>query len=77
MQRAALRTLFHKEARTGVRGQIHAEIVKEMFSYSDAAHERKEDGIVNIGGFLAVNDEDLYKRHRTCCSVEECELRWE
>lgn len=38
------------------------EIVAEMYSYSDAmTMSSKKDGIVNIGGFMAMNDESLYK----------------
>lgn len=40
-----------------------AEIVKEMFSYADGCTmSGKKDGIVNMGGFLAVNEEDLYRK---------------
>jgi tyrosine phenol-lyase len=40
-----------------------AEIVKEMFSYADGCTmSGKKDGIVNMGGFLAMNEEDLYRR---------------
>ncbi len=40
-----------------------AEIVKEMFSYADGCTmSGKKDGIVNMGGFLAVNEEELYRK---------------
>ncbi len=39
------------------------EIVTEMFSYADAmTMSSKKDGIVNIGGFMAMNEEELYKQ---------------
>lgn len=40
-----------------------AEIVKEMFSYADGCTmSGKKDGIVNMGGFLAMNEEELYRQ---------------
>ncbi len=38
------------------------EIVKEMFSYSDGmTMSSKKDAIVNMGGFIAISDEELFK----------------
>lgn len=49
-----------------------AEIVKEMFSYSDGCTmSGKKDGIVNMGGFLAMNDEDLYRKATALVVVYE------
>lgn len=48
------------------------EIVAEMFSYADGATmSSKKDAIVNIGGFLACRDKDLFERASTYCIMFE------
>ncbi|MCF6308679.1 MAG: tryptophanase [Flavobacteriaceae bacterium] len=39
------------------------EIVRKMFSYGDGmTMSAKKDGLVNMGGFIALNDEAIYKK---------------
>ena len=47
-------------------------IVKEMFSYADGCWvSAKKDALVNIGGFIAVKDEDLYKKLQNLLILRE------
>ena len=53
---------FIQQREKGYRDKSIREIVKEMFSYADAmTMSSKKDGIVNIGGFIAMKDETLFK----------------
>lgn len=52
---------FIKTREPGYENKTIAEIVKEMFSYADGCTmSGKKDGIVNMGGFLAMNEEEIY-----------------
>lgn len=63
---------FIKEQEEGYQDKTIKEIVLEMFSYSDGATmSGKKDGIVNIGGFLAINDEELFNQAKEIVVVYE------
>jgi len=54
---------FIQEREEGYQNKPIREILKEMMSYSDGCTmSGKKDCLVNIGGFLAMNDENLYIR---------------
>lgn len=54
---------FIKDREPGYENKTIREIVKEMFSYGDGCTmSGKKDCITNIGGFLCMNDHDLYIR---------------
>jgi len=63
---------FIKEQEEGYADKTIKEIVVEMFSYADGATmSGKKDGIVNIGGFLALRDEKLFQEARELVVVFE------
>lgn len=54
---------FIKKREAGYENKSIQQILKEMMSYSDGCTmSGKKDCLVNIGGFLAMNDLDLYTR---------------
>ena len=63
---------FIQEREEGYAGRSIAEIVHEFCSLTDAAWmSAKKDNLVNIGGWLAVNDETLFEELRNMVVVYE------
>jgi len=61
--RFAENAYFIKKRETGYQNKSIKEIVKEIFSYGDGmTMSAKKDGLVNMGGFIALNDEEVYKK---------------
>jgi tryptophanase len=63
---------FIKTREPGCKGRSVKELSQEMFSYADGCTmSGKKDGLVNIGGFLAMNDDELARRARNILIVTE------
>ncbi|NLY53188.1 MAG: tyrosine phenol-lyase [Firmicutes bacterium] len=70
--RFAENAYFIKEQEPGYADKSIADITREMFSYADGCTmSGKKDGIVNIGGFLCLNDEELYTEATELVTVYE------
>ncbi len=70
--RAVENAYFIKTREKGYEKKTIAEILKEFCSYSDGATmSGKKDLLVNIGGFLALNDEDVFEEARNMVVVYE------
>jgi len=60
--RFAENAYFIKLREKGYENKTIKEIIKEMFSYADAmTMSSKKDAIVNMGGFIAMRDEKLFR----------------
>lgn len=63
---------FIKEQEEGYADKTIKEIVREIFSYADGCTmSGKKDCIVNIGGFLCMNDEELFQKAKELVVVFE------
>ncbi|MFN0157059.1 MAG: tryptophanase [Bacteroidota bacterium] len=70
--RFAENAYFIKLREHGYAGVLVKDIVKEMFSYADGVTmSAKKDAIVNMGGFLALNDEALTLKARNLLIITE------
>ncbi len=63
---------FIKEQEQGFENNSIAEIVHEMFSYADGCTmSGKKDCLVNIGGFLCMNDDEMFSSAKELVVVYE------
>ncbi|SNR82668.1 tryptophanase [Lutibacter flavus] len=54
---------FIKKREKGFQDKTIKEIVKEVFSYGDGmTMSAKKDGLVNMGGFIALNNKEVFKQ---------------
>src|SRR5229473_3897942 len=70
--RAVENAYFIQQRERGYRSKKVAAILKELCSYSDGCTmSGKKDALVNIGGWLALNDEELYQEASNLVVVYE------
>jgi tyrosine phenol-lyase len=70
--RAIENAYYIKKREKGYENKTIEEILKEICSYTDGATmSSKKDHLVNIGGFLALNDENLAQKARELVVVYE------
>ena len=70
--RAIENAYFIQQREAGYKSKSVAEILKEFCSYTDACTmSAKKDAMVNIGGWLAMNDQDFFEEARNMVVVYE------
>jgi tyrosine phenol-lyase len=70
--RAVENAYFIQQREPGYRNRSIAEILRELCSYSDGCTmSGKKDSLVNIGGWLALNDDDLFEEASNLVVVYE------
>lgn len=72
MTRVAENAYFIKQREEGYQDTPIKDIVREICSLTDGATmSAKKDALVNIGGFLAINDEELFRKAQNMVVVYE------
>lgn len=72
MTRVAENAYFIQQREKGFDKKTIAQITKEICSYTDGATmSAKKDALVNIGGFMATNEWDVYEKARNMVVVYE------